>query len=434
VVALALSFNAFGISYESALWTVASVYFLFLCIVYLACRRAFGRPAAMITAAITAVSLLQLQWNSVVYSEGLFGVVAGALVLWSTACRDRRGAWFWVVLGAGCGALYYVRPNGVLFGAGILWLYVAERKRGAKLSHAALGAASMIAVMLPWLIRTWYWFGSPFHLAANAMLFRGTISERIDSSFLQFISHYGVMYPVKAVFLGAGHFGQTLQFFEHGLQVIPLAGVAVGLIARRRFFNPFVSAGFLLTFVACCYASRIQGAWEGVRFFSSLLPFVYGYGVSALLSVLKSLGVWRRRTVAFAAVGMLLFVMVAPVYYPHEHYERTLKRKAPGDKAFLEHAKALCRNLPANGTYFASSMAQVNFLYGYNCIGIQEQFVDSTCIRELVRKYSPTLLVVTHKEFGDPRMQAIMREIRSKGRELRLSESNKYAVYWRIGD
>jgi hypothetical protein len=79
-------------------------------------------------------------------------------------------------------------------------------------------------------------------------------------------------------------------------------------------------------------------------------------------------------------------------------------------------------------------MAQVNFLYGYNCIGIQEQFVDSTCIRELVRKYSPTLLVVTHKEFGDPRMQAIMREIRRKGRELRLSESNKYAVYWRIGD
>jgi hypothetical protein len=434
VFLLALSFKVFGISYATALWTAAGIYFIFICVVFFACRQAFGRLAAIITMAITSLSLLQLQWNTIVYSEGLFGGVVGALVLWSSAYRDRGRKLFWIVLGALCGALYCVRPNGMLFGAGILWLYFMERKRGQKPSHAALGLASMAAVMLPWLIRTWYWFGNPFHVAANAMLFRGTGVERIDSSLSLFVSNYGLFYPVKAVIFGIGHFGETLQFFEHGLQVIPLIGVAIGLAARRRFYNPFVSAGFFVTFVACCYASRIEGSWDGVRFFSSLLPFVYGYGVSALLSAVKSLSVRRRRTVALPAIGILFFIMIAPVYHPHEYYERSLRSKAPGDLTFYEHAQALGRNLPADGTYFASSMARVNFLYRYNCVGIQEQYVDSTCVRALIGKFSPTLLVVTQKEFSDPRMQAIIREIRRQGRELRLAESNKYALYWRIGE
>jgi 4-amino-4-deoxy-L-arabinose transferase-like glycosyltransferase len=434
VFLLALSFKVFGVSYPTALWTAAIIYFIFMSIVFCACRQAFGRLTAILSSAITAVSLLQLQWNTIVYSEGLFGIVAGALILWSTACRDRGRKLFWIVLGAGCGVLYCVRPNGVLFGAGILWLYLAERKKGGELRHAAIGLASMAAVMLPWLVRTWYWFGSPFHLAANAMLFRGGTAESIDRTWSQFVSDYGLFYPVKAVIVGIGHFGETLQYFEHGLQLLPLLGVAIGLAMRRRFYNPFVAAGFFVTFLACCYASRIGESWDGVRFFSPLLPFVYGYGISSLLAAAKSLRMLRRRTVAFATTGMLFLVMIAPVYHPHEYYERTFGAMAPGDKTFHEHTQALERHLAANGTYMASSMAQLNFLYDYNCVGIPEEFVDSTCVKELIGKFSPTLLVVTQKEFRDSRVGAIMREIRRRGGELRLAESNKYALYWKIGE
>jgi hypothetical protein len=78
-------------------------------------------------------------------------------------------------------------------------------------------------------------------------------------------------------------------------------------------------------------------------------------------------------------------------------------------------------------------MAQLNFLYEYRCVGLQH-FVDSTYIKELVGRFSPGLLVVTHKEFQDPRIASIMREIRRQGRELTLAESNKYGLYWKIDE
>ena len=273
VCSLALSFKIFGISYRTALWTVAIIFIFFLFIVFLVCQKSV-RPRNRIFHHIYFGSFsLQLYWNTVVYSEGLFGVMTGILLLWSQGyLREKSKKLFWIVLGAGCGALYCIRPNGILFGAGILWLYFTERKRGCTIQLTLIGMASMTLVMLPWLLRTWYWFGNPFHIATNATFFRGSASDSINLSLGQYLSMYGFFYPLKATFLGIGNFWTTLHFFEHGLQILPLIGVAIGLATRRRFFNPFVSASFLVTFIACSYASRIGGSWDGVRFFSRSFP------------------------------------------------------------------------------------------------------------------------------------------------------------------
>jgi hypothetical protein len=433
VFPLALSFKVFGISYKTALWTVGSIFFVFLCMIFLVCRKAFGSRAAFFAAIVASFSLLQLHWNTVVYSEGLFGVMTGALLLWSIAFREKNKKLFWIVLGAGCGILYCIRPNGILFGAGILWLFFTERKRGCKIEHLALGLASMAIVMLPWLVRTWYWFGNPFHIATNAALCRGGMSDSINLSLGQFIAEYGIWYLFKATFIGIWNFFETLHFFEHGLEILPIIGLVIGLTRRRKFYNSFVSASFFVTFFACCYVSRVGGSWAGVRYFSPLLPFIYAYGIDALLSLVKLPPIGWRRVLALSAIAVIGVFLVAPVFYPHKYYERTFRSKKPSDLTFAEHGLTMKRLLSANEAYFATSIAQVNFLYKYNCVGIQK-FVDSTYVKELLEKFSPRLLVVTQKEFEDPRIASIMREIGRQGRQLTLAQSNEYGLYWMIGE
>ncbi len=428
---LACSFAVFGVSYKTALWTVAVVFFIFLLVLFLVCRQAFNGKTAIVAVAVTAVSLLQLQWNSIVYSEGMFGVAVGLLLLWLLVFPDTNRKLFWVILGAGCGLLYCIRPNGILFGAGMAWLFLTERKKGRPAGLLLLGLASMALCMLPWLVWTWYCFGNPFHIATNAGLLRGSASDTVNLTITEFWSRYGPLLPVKAVFSGAVQFFKTLHFFEHGLEVIPLAGVAAGLLQRRRLYSPFASAGFLLTFLACCYASSIGGSWAGVRYFSSLLPFLYGYGIHTLLSVMNAWAIRLHRLAPYAVTGLFACFLLAPVYFPHKYYERHYRSQEPSDLVFVEHKETMQSLLAPHGTYFAASVAQLNFLFEYNCVGLQ-QFFDSTYVNEAIGRFSPTLLVVTRKEYQEPRIAAIIREIRRCGREVSPVACNKYGLYFRI--
>ena len=432
VVPLALSFAFFGISYTTALHTVAGIFFIYLLVIYFACRKAFGPTTALLAITLSSVSLLQLYWNTVVYSEGMFGVIVGLLLLWSVAYPDTKKKLFWIVLGAGCGVLYCVRPNGVLFGAGIAWLYWTERKKGqSSISLVIIGLASMAIVMLPWLLRLWYCFGNPFHIATNAGLLRGTGADPVNLSIGQFLSRYGPLFPLKAVAIGVVNFWKTLHFFEHGLQLLPLIGVLIGLIKRQRFYNPFVFASFFITFIACSYASHSGGSWAGVRYFSSLLPFVYGYGIYTLLSHIRTATFkWHRHAPRISA-GLLALFLCAPVYYPHEYYERTFRAQKPIDLSFKDHTKTLTSLLDRHGTYCAASMAQLNFLTEFNCVGIQ-QFFDSTQVKDMMERFSPALVVVTQKEIQEPRIAGIIRAIERWGWDLTLAESNIYGLYWRI--
>jgi hypothetical protein len=432
VVPLALAFKVFGISYSTALSTVAFVFFMYLTALYLVCRKAFGRKTALLTLLVSSISLLQLSWNTIVYSEGMFGLVVGLLILWTLTRKDLRKPVFWIVLGALCGLLYCVRPNGVLFAAGLAWLYWMERKKEHAFRLFTASLASMAFVMLPWMLRSWHCFGNPFHIATNAGLLRGSGSDPVTLSIGQFLSLYGVFYPFKAIAAGAMTLWKTLSFFEHGIQIIPLVGVVVGLVKRRRFYSPFAVASFGITFIACCYASHSGGSWAGLRYFTSLIPFVYGYGIAELITLAQAATIHFRRPIAWIAYGAIGLALCAPVYYPHNYYERTFRAQAPSDLTFKEHLKTLNALLGKKGTYFASSLSQLNFLTEYNCVGIQ-QFFDSTYVSEMVTRFSPTLVVVTQKEFQEPRIGAIMRAIERTGKDVTLVESNSYGLYWRIG-
>jgi hypothetical protein len=50
----------------------------------------------------------------------------------------------------------------------------------------------------------------------------------------------------------------------------------------------------------------------------------------------------------------------------------------------------------------------------------------------MMKRFSPTLVVVTQKEAHEPRIGAIMRAIERRGNSLQLAESTMYGLYWRI--
>jgi 4-amino-4-deoxy-L-arabinose transferase-like glycosyltransferase len=251
VTCLAVGFKLFGISYDSALAVVCFIFLIYALMVYLVSKKFFGIRVACLTMACTVFSLLQLYWNSIVYTEGLFGIVVALLLLVSAYIPEHKRL-FWILAGAGIGALYLVRPNGILFGCGFLWLFLRSfGKKGKTTGNVLLGLVVMGLIMGPWLARNFIFWGNPFHIAGSAGLLRVSADEPLTYSVFDFLKIHGALYPFKAVCIGCWHFIVTLHFFEHGLEIIPLAFCALGLFLRVPGYNSFVVAALLVSFASC---------------------------------------------------------------------------------------------------------------------------------------------------------------------------------------
>jgi hypothetical protein len=429
VTGLAMGFKLFGISYDTALGVVLFIFLIYAVLVYLVSKKYFGIRTACITMTCTVFSLLQLYWNSIVYTEGLFGIVVAMLLLVSAYVSERRML-FWILAGAGTGVLYLVRPNGLLFGFGLLWLFLRSFRQNRNTARSLLlGFVVMGLIMGPWLVRNYVFFGNPFHIAGSAGLLRVTPDEPLTYSIFDFLKIHGMLFPLKAMSFGCWDFIATLHLFEHGLEIIPIVFLVIGIFLRIPGYNSFIAAGFLISFASCAYASK--ASWSGVRYFSPLLPFVYAYGFFCLFRVLdrltKNRARWTKYFLFFAVAGISL----APVFYPHRYYERTFKTMPVVHRNYDEHLRVLKSNLPDHDAYLANRMAQINFLTEYNCVGMQ-QFFDSTHVERALCQFAPKLLVVTSDEEKEPKMRAIMREIERKNFKLTKIDSTNLCFYYSI--
>lgn len=429
VACLAIGFKLFGISYDTALGVVTFLFSIYALLVYLVSRKFFGIRVACVTMACTVFSLLQLYWNSIVYTEGLFGIVAASLFLISAYVSERRRL-FWILTGVGIGVLYLVRPNGLLFGFGLAYLFLRSfRKNGKTAGNLIVGFVAMGIIIGPWLLRNYVFFGNPFHIAGSAGLLRVSTDEPLTYSVFDFLKIHGALFPLKAVCIGSWNFIITLHVFEHGLEIIPLVFFALGIILRVPGYNAFIAAALLISFLSCAYTSK--ASWSGVRYFSSLLPFVYAYGFYCLFRMLDRIttnrGRWTHYLLFFVVAGFSL----APVFYPHRYYERTFKTMPLVHRNFDTHVRMLAARLSNHDAYLANKMAQVNFLTEYNCVGMQ-QFFDSTNVGRALCQFSPKLLVVTPDEEKEPKMRAIMREIERKNCTLEKTDSTEMCYYYLI--
>jgi hypothetical protein len=437
---LALVFQFTGVSWRAAQWTVAWVFLIFCAASWLAVRRAFGVFTGLAVCALTCCSLLQLHWNSQVYTEGLFGVVLSLLVLAALTGDSARPSW-WLRLGLCAGALYLVRPNGLLFAGGFLWLAARgcpgsagkSAPGAARWTRPLLGLAAMAAAMAPWLMRTWIRFGNPLHVAGSAGMLRNTRVEPSTYGLADYLHAYGPLFPLRRVAVGSWEFLRALNHFEHGLEAIPLALALVALFRRRVFFHPFVACGFALSFLAFAYTS--YNSWAGVRYAAPLLPFVYAYGLSQLpewwAAVLRGSAAARTsrrvRSLSVTLGAAAILLLPAPTLFPHRHYERRLV-PARAEASLSDHIRRLQAAVPPGGRYYAASLGGINFLSDRDCVGLQE-LNDSTWFERSQAALHPRWVALARREDGDSALAAALDRMRAGGYTLDTVDRGPEAVY-----
>jgi hypothetical protein len=448
---LALAFRAFGYSVETARWTVGAIFLAFAASVWGVARRAFGRWAGLAALLATVTSLLQLEWNSAAYTEGLFGLAAAGLAGWCLRGeRTRREAGpfafgtkaWWAGLGACVGLLYLVRVNGILFVPGIAILFWSRRREVAW-NRPVLAAAAFILVASPWLARTAIDFGNPLHFAGSGGLLRDPGAAATQSHTLTAAEYFGrhdVLFLPRRLVLGAGRLLRDIHRFEHGLEIIPLALAVCAAARRRSFFGPAYAAGFLLTMLACAYAA--YNSWGGVRYASGLLPLAYAYGFS-LAPPLFAARVparpgWVTRALPYAAGALGLLLVASPVIPPHRFYERALPKAlaARGPYAYRSavagHLSVLESRLPPGGHYYAASLCQLNFLAPDRyCVGLQELY-DTTWFARSLAAFHPALVALTPAEAETPELKAALARMRDGGYAPVTLDSGAFAVYYAL--
>ncbi len=432
---LAAAFKIWGTDYATAHRLVAALFLLFALSVYLTVRRQFGRYTALATVTLTCFSLLQLMYCSEVYTEGLFGIVV-ALVIFASCSGGPSAASWWIRTGACIGLLYLVRPNGILFAAGLLAYAFAVRRKGrVRVRWIAAGFLAMGLIMLPWLIRTWVSFGNPFHIAGSAGLLRAAPQDPATYGFLDFTNRYGILYFVKAPVQNMGFFFSLLHEQEHGLELVPLLLCIAGVVRRKRFFNGMILLSFFLTFIGCGYASSM-GNWGGVRYFTPLLPFVYAYGIRQSRDCAAVFAARVRLPARPLVHGALLLVfsgvLLWPVYYPHRYYERFFGSMQFKSMDYSAYYAALGRELGPRPFYYAGSLAQINFATDFNCIGMQ-YFFDSTEIRRAQRTFHPVLMALKPAEYDRPYFRGLMKTLADDGFELTpVAMPDSFAIFVKI--
>ena len=427
---LAIAFKLFGTTYPTALWTVCVLYLTMLVLLYLTVRRVYGVAAALMTCALSAVSLLQLYWNGVVYSEGLFGIAIASVIIVSVFMHPDRIR-SWVVLGVACGFIYYVRPNGILFLIGFFVHPVLKRKNaGIAIRQAVTGMIAFSVTVAPWLVRSWILFGNPFHIASGAGVLRVAPADPFTWTMLEFLSHYTPLIFLKGIVMGIIPFVQTLHFFEKNLFILPVAGIIISVIRRRPFYTPFIATGFISSLCACFYVAFTQ-PWAGVRYASSFLPFLYAYGIAGLVSLCDQATCRFPPGIRYLSRVILFLILLSPVYYPHRYYQRMFSKTPTHHLSFNEHIRILDSLVPAGGYYLADAYGQLAFLSNRNCAGIQG-FFDSTMVAEYLQRYSPTILVLREHELGNPRIRSILREMGRRGYAAVEEERAQGGIYFRI--
>ncbi len=426
---MALTFKIFGTSFTVGLWTVGVIFMAFCMAFYCAIRKAFGVSTAIVSTTLTVLSLLQLYWNTRVYTEGLFGVLLALLVLWATMFKTNQMR-FWIYTGVTIGCLYLVRPNALLFmvalaATGILKIY-GKKTRSL---FVVVGVLAFLAVVAPWLARMQLQFGNPFHVAANAGLARVSITESPAKSAMSFFASNSLMFYPKSIVIGLWHMIAAWDDFEHGMEFIPVFFAGIAAVRRKTFFGPGILLGFGLSFLACCYVGYLY-PWAAIRYFVSFIPFLYAYGIHEAIAMCKK---YANRflpgNLPYSA-SLVLLACCIPIYYPHKYYERVLPKTPKSDQVFNSFVKPVQQICKANDVYCARSLAQLNFLCDRKCVGVQT-FFDSTQVDTIIKRFHPRLITVTAEEDTEPVMKGIIDKFKAVSDTfycLRKNPNNSFYV------
>ena len=149
--ALAAVYRVFGASVTHGLVLNAVVGALTVPLVYVTALRVFGRPSAVVAAAALAVFPGQILVTDLLLSESLYTFGLAAFVALAATLQPRPRSY--LALGVVAGLTALTRQEALFFPLVVLLMGWGRGIRLDAVRRAALVAAAMLAVVVPWTVR-----------------------------------------------------------------------------------------------------------------------------------------------------------------------------------------------------------------------------------------------------------------------------------------
>jgi hypothetical protein len=218
-------------------------------LVYLVGARTVGRTAALVAAAITALSPFMVYYST----EARGYELMVALALLSTlamlvALDDRRARWWALYAASSCAAVYSHYTAVFVLGAQLLWLLWARPEAGRPALLANLGAA---LAFLPWISGLIADLNSPTTKILGALEPFNFHAVRIA------LEHWSIGHPAR--FVGLGSVPGTIGLILIGLGVA-VAIASVTARGRPRATWPARSDSWLALIVVLALAAPVSEA------------------------------------------------------------------------------------------------------------------------------------------------------------------------------
>jgi hypothetical protein len=303
-------FAVFGTSFAAAQAVAVALGLVCIVCAWLLARRLFGPAPAALAAAWFALDPLFVWYSTQPDTLMLFTSVFACILM--VADSDSIGPRRAIALGALCALSWLARTQGLILAvsAGI-WVLLRGKP---KLASAALFSACFLAVALPWMIRNWNAFGSPFYSQAYQLLFTQnhySVWEVRQSPIDPLENLRGQSLPSMAGHVAAG----ALRVLEP---------FTVGTLHRNEPFDGPSLAIFLLAGIIACRDPRIRRRLTGpvwlclpmmaalvmhvhpTRYLSFAMVVAVVAGSGGLLGLSRDIRGGRTLTVSVIAVLALL--------------------------------------------------------------------------------------------------------------------------------
>ena len=156
--------------------------------VYLVMRRAVGRPAAFIAAAILALDPLGILWSMTVLTETLLAVCLGLAALVLVAWTSTLSTWRLILAGLLLGMACLVKPYALLVAA--LWAiailffpFGGHGPRVGRLIHGLRQAGAfllpIVVLVIPWVVRNALLWNCPTLSSVDRVTMRDYVAAKI---------------------------------------------------------------------------------------------------------------------------------------------------------------------------------------------------------------------------------------------------------------
>lgn len=379
---LAAAFKTFGISYQVAQYTQLLIAMLSMVMLYVLVSRAWGKACGLCTLFFTAISLEQIKWGSLVYSESLYALSMYG-IMWWVIVFDRIRKRHWLLLALLTGLSYYVRPNALLFFP-LLAMYAGVHARKKTITpRIALTVAVLPFIMiLPWCIRNQVLFDDPFHVAAKGGFFVREYVDRWTPTLGAYAAKYGWGHVIARPVIGMYRFFGDVISFEHGL-ILPFLLLAPFSAARvwKLRGGPLITIVVAVQVLPAFWISYAD--WSGVRYVFFLWPLVFAMGT---LTLLRAAGALKR--FRLISIGLASVLLALPVIEPHRFYLRRNHVYAPPNiPDHRELVSFLSTGVGEEETYMAAdrTVSAYSFLTTRKCVSAPILDPDNTTLPTIER-------------------------------------------------